>query len=363
MLAVLAAMQTGCASPGQPKPPSLRLPQIVEDLSAQRIGSTTHLHWTNPSSTTDNLPVPVQMSAVLCRETSVSPHAHGPCVKIAQLAVHPGLSQADDVLPPTLTAEPVSLLAYRIEIFNSAGRSAGRSGEVFVAAGPAPPSVEALVGHPIRRGIRLEWKPEPGSTAVELQRVDLAQPVLTHSGKGRQPVLPASGRPTAEVHLLANEASQQDAGGTIDDTAQKGATYRYTAQRVRTAVLDGHPLELRSASSTPITVKVLDTFPPQPPTGLAAAPGGAATSLIDLSWHPGAEIDLAGYNVYRTEVPGAGSPPAAWQRLNSGVVPVPAFEDSAVRPGTRYRYRITAIDSDGNESTPGNEVQETPGTR
>ncbi|WP_433984265.1 hypothetical protein RBB78_04240 [Tunturiibacter empetritectus] len=56
-----------------------------------------------------------------------------------------------------------------------------------------------------------------------------------------------------------------DAGGTIDQTTQKGGSYRYTARRIRTLSLAGHALEVRSEVSAPITITMLDTFPPPSP--------------------------------------------------------------------------------------------------
>ncbi len=62
--AALGLAAWGCASPGQPQPPSLKLVRFVDDLSAERIGDAVELRWTTPSATTDNLPVPMKISAV-----------------------------------------------------------------------------------------------------------------------------------------------------------------------------------------------------------------------------------------------------------------------------------------------------------
>lgn len=383
----LGALLAGCASPGQPRPPSLRLPQVVQDLSAGRVGDAVHLRWTTPSATTDNLPVPTEMSAVICRRAVRGAEVDRPCTPARQLAVKPGPAEIDDVLPPALTTGATGLLSYRIEVRNGAGRSAGRSAETFAASGAAPAAVEGLAAKPIRGGVRLEWRSGPATAGIELERTDEAKLLATTAqeaqAKTRKRPLLASSALLSEIHLSAKGAGERDAGGTIDQTALKGATYRYRAQRVETAVLDGHPVALRSVPSATVTVKVLNTFPPEPPTGLETAPGGAETLSIDLSWQlsgqlsgqlhgqvsgqlsgqPGAEFDVAGYNVYRREIPAGGSVAGSWQRLNSAIIPAPAFHDAAVRAGTRYAYRVTAVDGDGNESAPGNEVQETPGSR
>ena len=152
-----------------------------------------------------------------------------------------------------------------------------------------------------------------------------------------------------------------DAGGTVDRTAQKGESYRYTARRLREISLQGHKLELRSDLSTPVTVTMLDTFPPGVPTGLEAVPGGATPSdrSIDLSWTPDIDPDLAGYSVYRQEVTSAGQVAGTATRLNTTPIVGPAYRDQTAVPGHRYAYRVTAVDASGNESAPSADVQET----
>ncbi len=356
----------GCASPGQPKPPSLRLPQVVQDLSARRVGDTVSLRWTTPSSTTDNLPVPDGLLAVLCRRTSGRSGASGACVQMEKIAVHPGATERAEVLPPELITGSVRSLAYRVEILNNAGRSAGRSDEAFAAAGAAPEAPQHFRATPIRGGVRLEWTPQPGGAAVELDRVNVS-PLAVVEGKRSGAAPPGSGKISTENRLSAGPEGGSDVGGVIDRTVVKGTSYRYTAQRVRTVSADGHSLEMRSDLTPAVTLKVLSDFPPQVPIGLVISPGGTATPAIDLSWSPGVEADLAGYNVYRRELgtgesgtdPGSG----VWRRLNAATVAVPGYEDTEVRPGVRYLYRVTAIDTDGNESSPGTQVQETPGRR
>jgi hypothetical protein len=157
----------------------------------------------------------------------------------------------------------------------------------------------------------------------------------------------------------------------VDRTAVTGQTYRYTAERVRTVVLDGRSLEVRSVPSAAVTVAMVDVFPPNAPTGLVAAPGFSGESagvtgqaqrpVVDLSWEPGIEARIAGYRVYRREM--RGDVPGPWRKLNAELVTVPAYRDTTVESGRRYGYRVTAVDAAGNESGPGNEVVETAPTQ
>ncbi len=270
------------------------------------------------------------------------------------------------MLPPELIAGSVRSLAYRVEILNGSGRSAGRSDEAFAAAGAAPEAPLNFRATPVRGGVRLEWTPEPGGAAVELDRVDLS-PLLVVQGRRSGAAPLGSRKVSTETRLSAGPEGGFDMGGVIDRSVLKGTSYRYTAQRVRTVSADGHSLEMRSDLTPAVTLKVLSDFPPQAPIGLETSPGGTGTPAIDLSWSPGVEADLAGYNVYRrglgTGESGADSGSEVWRRLNAATIAVPGYEDTDVRPGVRYVYRVTAVDTDGNESSPGTEVQETPGRR
>ena len=287
---VLAAALSGCASPGPARPPSLHLPRLVTDLAATRTGDQVVLRWTTPEKTTDGLNVQPALTAEICRDALAA------CTPVKRIAVHPGPSTASEILPAALTADPAALLAYRVQIVNASGHSAGLSSPAFAAAGAAPPPVEHLRTTPVRNGAMLEWQPQPTPAFVDLDRVLVQASAPKQTARKKTPQLSASA-PT-EIHLRAG-GQASDAGGTIDPIAQRGETYRYTAQRVRTVVLHGHTLEIRSALSPAITVTMRDVFPPKAPAGLAAVP---STGSIDLSWEPNTEPDLAGYLVYRQTV-------------------------------------------------------------
>ena len=391
--APLIALAAGCASPGPPQPPSLNLPEVVNDLTAERLGDVVHLHWTTPEMTTDRIEVKGAITAEICRITVTAPAPKTPaCTPITRLPVKPGPTEGAETLPPALTVDPPVLLAYRVQLFNVHDRSAGLSPEAFAAAGAAPPPVEQLRATPTRDGAMFEWQQTSTSAAVELDRLPVgpdgvvveppqrkaatkssSKPAIKRTPPSRPKPAPASPpKPlqmtsTAPIEVkLRTPAQPADTGGTIDHTAQMGETYRYTAQRVRTVSLGGHTpgghtLELRSAVSPPVTIAMRDTFPPHPPSGLEAVPGGAtpADRSIDLSWTPDTDADLAGYIVYRQKVDEKGIVAGTATRLNLTPVAGPAYRDQTAMAGHRYAYRVTAVDTAGNESAPSADVQET----
>jgi len=354
----LLFLTIGCASPGNPRPPSLNLPELVTDLTAHRIGDQVELRWTTPARTTDGIDIKGSLTAELCRQTNFTASPASSCAPLQRIAVTPGASHAIDPLPPPLTVDPATLLAYRIQIFNAAGRSAALSSPAFTAAGAAPPPVQQLHATVTRDGAIIEWQHESTTSPVELDRTLAGPPKAPAPSPAKSKSLLQLAPPSPTEVRLKTPTDQPDAGGTADPSAHKGDTYTYTAQRVRAITLHGHQLELRSPISSPVTLHFNDTFPPLSPTGLVTVPAGTGAA-IDLSWEPGTEADLAGYHVYRQELTASNQPIGTSQRLTQTPVTGPAFHDATAIAGHHYAYRVTAIDATGDESPPSDPVLET----
>ena len=376
---LLLALTAGCASPRPPRPPSLDLPEIPKDLNAQRLADQVVLHWTTPEKTTDRLDIKGPVTAEICRIDHPDAHPLPPCSPVIRVVIHSGASQATDPLPQPLTSGPATLLGYRIQLFNLHSRSAGLSPQIaFAAAGAAPLPIVQLQATAVPTGVKVEWRSQNTSAPVELDRllVRAANPRPpkstpkapvsgksgTHSAASKSP---QGAAPSPDQIKLRTPQQATDPGGTVDQTALTGDSYRYTAQRVLTVSLDGHSLTLRSLPSTPVTLTVRDTFPPATPTGLEAVPGEAtsanssARQSIDLSWTPDTDADLAGYIVYRQNAGSTGALAGPLVRLNPVLLPGPAYRDQTAVRGQRYAYRVTAVDTSGNESAPSADVQET----
>ena len=365
-----AGFAVSCASPGPPRPPSLHLPSVVTDLSAERVGDRVRLRWTTPEKTTDNLPVPAPLTAEVCRETGAaappSAPTTPPCTAVLRVAVKPGPSESAEPLPVALTADPVAELRYRVRILNPENRSAGDSKAATAPSGTAPAAVLGLHAKASREGAVVEWSAIPSPSIIELERRTAvsaqekagAKTAKPKSAKSAQNVQLSGSEEPVEVHLYSADPKTHpdatDSGGTVDHTAKRGDSYIYRAQRLRTVTVNGKALELRSELSSPVTLAMTDTFPPAAPTGLASVPSGSnAKAAIDLSWQPGADIDLAGYNVYRSSDGGT------FVRLNSTPIAGPAYTDATVVPANVYTYQVTSVDATGNESAPSTQVKET----
>jgi len=87
------------------------------------------------------------------------------------------------------------------------------------------------------------------------------------------------------------------------------------------------------------------------PSNLAATSGD---SEISLNWEA---VDRAEtYNVYRST---SSTDDTDSNPIESGVSS-PNYTDTTVENGTAYYYRVTAVDSEGNESDTSGEVKKTP---
>jgi hypothetical protein len=352
-LLVAASALAGCGMPGAPLPPSLNLPIPVNDLSAVRTGSQVALSWTMPTKTTDKVLLKGNITVRVCRnETSVAP-----CSVAATLQLAPGADATfTDTLPAPLASSQPRALTYFVELVNRKSRSAGLSNGAVVLAGEAPLAIENLTAEMSKEGVLLRWAPAPAESspvAVRLVRRLLTAPAK----KSDQSPLAQPAEPLVQT-LLVEPSARSDR--TLDTNIRFGETYEYRAQRVARVTVGGSTLELAGPLSLPLRIDAVNVFPPSAPKGLAAvatAGENGSGPAIDLSWLPGAEPNLSGYNVYRRD---SAATDSNWQRISPAQPVVgPGYHDPNVQPGHTYAYSVTAIDQDGRESARSVEASDT----
>jgi len=346
----------GCGTPGAPQAPSLKLPDPVTDLSAERTGNHVALSWTMPERNTDKLLLKGNVAASVCRKEGA-----GNCVNTGNpVLIAPGAEgRFTEELPATLAVGGARGLRYFVELRNAKGRSAGLSNAAEVLAGAAPGPVAGLAAQVRKGGVVLRWTPEvEASGESNLIAIRLHRKLLTpvpESKPGGKRGLMAAAPEALEQGLLVESGAQS--GRAIDAGIRFGDTYEYRAQRVARLTVDGKPLELAGELSAPVRVEVKDVFPPAVPRGLAAVATAAENGTeasIDLSWQPVAEADMAGYAIYRREGDGP------WERISAAQPVVgPGFRDRHVEQGHTYRYSVSAIDQGGHESARSGETEET----
>jgi hypothetical protein len=345
---VLARTMVGCGSPAAPEPPSLNLPVPVANLSATRTGNTVHLAWTMPRRTTDRVVLRHPVTAEVCRGIE-----NASCTGLATLNLAPGAAGAyADTLPSGLAQGPDRLLRYKVFLRNHAGKSAGPSNPAYSAAGSSPAAVTAVTAQVRPDGVLLSWMPvsDPGrAVVIRIERVQLTAPAAAETHRSALAPAPAPATQTLAVHTQDGV----DPGHAIDVAALFNQRYRYTLERVATLALSGQSVEIQGLPSDPLEVLTKDIFPPAVPQSLVAVADSTA-GAIDLSWTPDSDPDLAGYHIYRRNLPE--SLPA--RRIASVGVET-SFRDTGVEAGHTYAYSVSAVDQTGNESNRSPEANET----
>ncbi len=94
--------------------------------------------------------------------------------------------------------------------------------------------------------------------------------------------------------------------------------------------------------STILEKSITPYLVPRPPENVQDFP---SENSVVLTWDENTELDLAGYNVYRSEIEGE-----IGEIVNDELLTEPTFEDTEMEAGSYYYYTITAQDLDGNES-------------
>jgi hypothetical protein len=342
------ALTAGCAAPGAPQPPSLRLPVTVDNLSATRKGNRVVLTWSPPTETTDHQPMRWPTTTRICRVLNQFPtNACGEVVKeiktgdlvsVAPAARRPVVS-FEDVLPPSLIAAQ-NQATYAIQVVNQRGRTAGLSNQVRTSLVPTAPPPTAFRVSLDGQGPLLEWSvqsapaPSPG-VSYRLRIYRRAQ--------GKTDFALASELP---YRLGEDEARE-----TNFEWEQE---YDYKIASVTVLAVPGRPaVEVEGDDSDVVHLKVHDVFPPAVPGGLQAVFSSVGQKpFIDLTWAPNTESDLAGYVVYRRTAA------SKFVVVSGALIKAPAWRDNDVHPGQKYYYTVAAVDLRGNQSAQSSPAEE-----
>jgi hypothetical protein len=334
-----------CAQTGAPQPPSLELPKPPSDLRAVRKGNFVTLAWDEPALTTDHQTVRYLGPTQICRladskatTCGVPIHIFPPPLVTSQKP--PKKSQSNQAIPAaytdTLTAsllseDPNAEITYAVEVLNRHGRSAGLSNRVEVLAIKTLPAPADLAAELNDDGVLLQWT----STGEAASRSGLQYRYRIYRREEG-----------AAKETIAGEVTVGASGSEhFLDSIEWEKTYLYRISAVSLVTRLGGEALVEGDDSPTVRVVAHDIFPPSVPAGLQAVYSGEGQKpFIDLIWAPVASADLAGYNVYRGDSPGA------LVKINSELVKTPSYRDPAVNPGKTYSYAVSAVDVRGNES-------------
>ena len=301
VLAVLACA-AACGKRGEPLPPLPRTPQAVSGFTVAQRGDRLEARGTAPRTTTSGAPLSVFEVELIRAEKE------GDLEKVGQserLRVAPGETFRQSwPLPAAGTTVRISARSV------SRGQRSNLTPPVTFAIKAPPQAPTALTAGLEAGGVVLGWTGGPG--------------LVYRKKAGGAYDAPLEPRPTA--------------GSAFGDASvAPGQSWCYVVR----AVAGTEPL-VESAPSSEACVNVRDVFAPAAPTGVAAL---AAGGVVDVSWSPSSEPDLASYRVYRSEGGEA-------KKLADVPGTETRFRDETAAIGPTYAYTVTAVDKDGNESAP-----------
>jgi hypothetical protein len=331
LLATFALVSTGCGKTGAPVPPAPRGPLNPGNVVARQVGERLIVLFDVPSPRgkkpaqrpvraqlvrleyAPGRPAPYDLGAFRRRSTQVG--------ELEGSAIEPGrrvrfTDSATDLGGADLTGWT---LRYGVRVLDRRGRSSPLVVAKDLVPVKPPPSPSDLAGEATADGVRLTWT---APTDEESPRFN----IYRGPDDGQIAELPLNATPVGSSEYL-------------DTEVVAGSTYLY---EVRTLAAEEPPL--RESAPSPVSrILAEDRFAPARPGGLVAVQERLAVRLF---WNPNDERDLAGYRVYRRELPDG-----AWDRIGPETVAEPLYLDERVTVGTSYSYRVTAID----RATPPNE--------
>jgi len=343
LLVSVAVMFGGCAAQSPPRPPRVQRPEAVSDLSVAQVGTSVELRFTVPDTATDGQSLTKPLEIVILRTVTRAGENPSPTMTSAPIATLQGADLAQYVPAGKLEYGDLfdhaefqrlagNTLTYQVRGLTRGFRNRTLESALSNAATvrlldvPQPPS--GLAVEPTASALQLRWSvPTETATGKAVNSSTRYRVYRSETGK------PGSYQSIGE----SPDAAFSDA------SFEFGHLYSY---RVRALVTEaGETAE--SADSASVGIVPRDVFPPMAPAGLT---GLYTANGVELIWSPNPEPDLAGYNLYRTGSGGRST------KLNPELLLSPLYRDTAVTSGLRYTYRVTALDKNGNESSPSAEV-------
>ncbi len=325
------------------------IPKPVGDLQAVRKGDSVTLTWSAPADTTDGelirKPGKMQLSRTISGSAAAADRQ-----TVADVPLPPALKEqqspapsAKDSLASILeqTSAVGDFAVYTVLAQTASGKSAGPSNQVAVPLVPTPRAPQRVQATAVPLGISISWDqawPPQNRSRLNTQYAYRIMRRLEGSNTGTR---------VAQV-MIGNEAVL-----FVDNGIEWEKRYEYWITPVTLWQQgDAKKGEIEGDDSPVVPVFADDVFPPAAPAALQAVFSETEQPVIDLTWTPNTEPDLAGYNVYRHV---AEEQPV---KINSDLVKTSAFQDKRVQRGTKYFYSISAVDLRGNESGKSQETSE-----
>ncbi|MDX1632301.1 MAG: hypothetical protein R3234_10590 [Thermoanaerobaculia bacterium] len=330
-----------CGKKADPRPPLRIVPARTGDLSLLQQGELLSLRMSYPATTTAgealgeleaveiwHLTRPLEDPEVPPEVEPQELEARGERLVVLRGTELESATEGGEIvtrLPLGTMDEPDSFQVFGVRTVAAEGERSELSNLVSLVPREPPSPPRNLTIEPGPEGIRISWDPP----AEEIEGFHVYR---------RRAFERSYGEPLTFVG--------SDRKSSLDETTRFGERYIYTV----TAVASRQPRR-ESGFAGEREIHYEDRFPPAPPVDPVALPGDGEVRLV---WKSSPSRDTAGYLVYRAD------PEGEFRRLQETPIDDQEMRDTGLLEGLLYRYRVTAVDRNGNESTPSDTVEARP---
>ena len=345
LLLLAASALVACGKKGPPIAPELRVPAGPTGLHGAVDEQSVVVGWTGPGTRVDGSRLrAIALYKLYRREEGDGGEPKSAMLSSGRVVGYDEIAtiRPDSPAPASVQGSAVTWVdrralavgrryVYVVTAEDILGRSSGPSERLVVPYLAAPKAPRALRAAPGDRRISLTWQPPAELTDGSPAPGDLRYLVLRGTG--------------AEGALTAITPRPVEGTSFTDEGVDNDTDYRYAVRAVRVEPA----VSATGEASAPVVVAAADTTPPAAPANLLAVPTAGA---VRLAWNPSGSPDVAVYAIYRAGETGD------FVRIATTMAIATVYVDRDVRPGTTYRYAVTALDRARrpNESPRSNEI-------
>jgi fibronectin type 3 domain-containing protein/predicted small lipoprotein YifL len=345
LLLLAACALVACGKKGPPVAPEQRVPAGPTGLHGAVDEQSVVVGWTGPGTRVDGSRLrAIALYKLYRREEADGGEPKSAMLSSGRVVGYDEIAtiRTDSPAPASVQGTAVTWVdrralavgrryVYVVTAEDILGRSSGPSERLVVPYLAAPKAPRALRAAPGDRRISLTWQPPAELTDGSPAPGDLRYLVLRGTG-AEGALAPITPRPVEGTSFT-------------DEGVDNDTDYRYAVRAVRVEPA----VSATGEASAPVVVAATDTTPPAAPANLLAVPTAGA---VRLAWNPSGSPDVALYAIYRAGETGD------FVRIATTMAIATVYVDRDVRPGTTYRYAVTALDRARrpNESPRSNEI-------
>jgi hypothetical protein len=349
-LSLLIFLFSACGKIGDPEPPQVRPPIVIDELSVAQEGARLILSF--PIVRTSRSTRLQRIDIYRLVESENDPLGITPETFTSRAMVVGTIPQEDIPIASTVISYPDdfnlkngvrnSRYRYAVRLVTASGTAAGFSNYATITPLfdlALPP--KDLRTKQLETEIEITWSAPTANENETTPANILAYNIYRRTADSDQQLTKLNTEP-----VTARRFS--------DRNFQFGSKYEYVVRGLSAAPAAASVNNaIEGNLSNPVSHAAVDTFPPSAPSPVQIASIGG---IVSLFWPTNPEPDVTGYNIYRAEQENA--PATEWIKLNPQLHKPSSIRDDKVQVNKRYYYRITAVDSFGNESARSEAVSE-----